>query len=479
MEPTNERLKQSLSKGLFTKIVVTLSEALNCAVDCMDWRTMVLISKNDVPQYLRNGSLYGAFDDDGDESFEVPSDCFKTDLTLSSLPDLRFALRSLRYWGVIEFPIEVYQYMIVSVDIAEIVELRREFVEFENQFNGASAMKVPDDEVRCRITRFNVQTILQSVNGPVDAAVVCDVGLEMVRWLHGQHFSIDVAYPRAATADRHLPILKYFVEKLGCEKEEYVITAAVLGGSLSCLEYLLEQGFPLRHSAVRDACYHSHPHILKFLLQRGLPFDDSDAVYYALRPGNMKCFKLLHEAGCTFDNSYVHRAVHLGNVECLKYLHEHNLFNITDPGNVALCAAAADRGHLSCLQYLHEHHCPWDHTTKDNSMMHYECLKYAHEHGCPWGGKHPAISSPKCFIYVVLNGPPRLWALNLVLNVLFSVFFLFWCCSRFTGSVHDMKVWDILRLITGLGTAVVTLLGLNVFVFELAAALSPESSGGN
>jgi len=402
---------------------------------------MIAINKQDVPRHLRNGSLCAVFDDGDNELFEVPSDCFKTDLHFRSVEDLRFALRSMRYWGVIEFPIEVYQYMFLSVDVADIAGLKKEFVEFENQLNGSSAMKVPDRDVKRRMSRFNIQTVLQSINGPVDAAVACDFGLAMVQWLHGQHFSIDVAYARAATADRHLSILKYFVEDVGCAKEEHVVAAAVLGGSVMCLKYLLEQGFPLRDSAVRDACYYSHPRILKFLLQRGLPFDDTDAVYYALRPGNVKCVEVLHDAGCVFDSRYVHYTVRHGNVECLSYLHQHNVFTISDPANAILCAAAADGGHLSCLMYLHEHHCPWDHTTMDNSMVHFECLKYAHEHGCPWGDKRAALAHPKCFAFVVLKGPLRLWIVYLIVGVLFCLPIAFACTMYVTDGDFGSAVW--------------------------------------
>ena len=153
-----------------------------------NWWQMETIHKSNVPYYLRNGSLYSALDDDENGPFEVPSECFKSSLQMNSLEDLRFVLRSLRYWGVIEFPQEVYRYMFLYVDRPVVERLKmREFSEFENQLNGISAMlAVPEKDVdRQRlVTSFNIYDTLQSVNGPMDAAVVCDFGLEMVKWLH-------------------------------------------------------------------------------------------------------------------------------------------------------------------------------------------------------------------------------------------------------------------------------------------------------
>lgn len=58
-------------------------------------RSMISISKSQVPSYLRNSEFYHALDEDGGE-ITIPRDCFKESTVIVSTQDLRRLLSICR-----------------------------------------------------------------------------------------------------------------------------------------------------------------------------------------------------------------------------------------------------------------------------------------------------------------------------------------------------------------------------------------------
>lgn len=92
--------------------------------------------------------------------------------------------------------------------------------------------------------------------------------LKVVQWLHYKR--IWPLYPNAmisiAALNGQLPIVNWFRE-IGTKPSIITMLAAVKGGHLHILQYLLDQGCPIHEDTLETAVMHGHLHILQWINQ--------------------------------------------------------------------------------------------------------------------------------------------------------------------------------------------------------------------
>jgi hypothetical protein len=119
--------------------------------------------------------------------------------------------------------------------------------------------------------------------------------------------------------------LKYIYEK-GWPIAHGSLSIAVEEGNLDCVQFLarFDCQFPvLHHSLVESAAAYGRYDCLRFLLERSNgPYNGEIAATYAAEEGNLDCLRLLHEKGCPCNTQAILFAVEEGNLDCVKYLHE-------------------------------------------------------------------------------------------------------------------------------------------------------------
>lgn len=163
-------------------------------------------------------------------------------------------------------------------------------------------------------------------------------------------YSVDVN-PYICAFNGNLPLLKRVM--VTHENDQYIISSAARGGSLECLKYLHELGYPLL---------------------------DVDCIS-AVEGGNIDCLRYLHEHGCVLSEDVFREAVTNLNVEMVEYLHKNNCPHDEDPypetiniegTDMAKCLhrlgyplneevfdEAVHRGNFELVEYLHKNNCPW------------------------------------------------------------------------------------------------------------------------
>ena len=74
--------------------------------------SMISIHRQEVPLFLQQGSFFAALDAEDTDCFQVPADCFKKCAEIHSPSDLMSHVRTLRYWGVDDLPMDTILYLI-------------------------------------------------------------------------------------------------------------------------------------------------------------------------------------------------------------------------------------------------------------------------------------------------------------------------------------------------------------------------------
>lgn len=181
---------------------------------------MLSITKNDVPEYLRSGLFYCSLEGDDAEVFEVPANVTKPDLILHGKEDLQHLLSSLRYWMVMEPPIELVEFCLLP---------------------GSEELPCLDDDQH--LSYLPVLRRVQQKQDPktqLDEAIVSGyfpilrcvvdliVGKGLVK-LSSEHFGL-------ALRTNSVECVRYFVEQ-GCPHN--VNTRHYYQNSVDCLEYVL------------------------------------------------------------------------------------------------------------------------------------------------------------------------------------------------------------------------------------------------
>ena len=253
---------------------------------------------SEVPEYLVGSELHRNFcssDEDGDVDasadvvgrISVPAECMKLDAMVNNIEDLRYLLRTLRYWVSSLLPEELIKFCIGKTCAVEALEVLEEFSSELDQLQPlVKVLRVGRD-----IPSMMVGAAGQGV-------------LSILRCLH-QSASRDAVNPwsfgifEAAAEGGHVECLKYAHEQ-GCPWNQNTCRNAALGGHLECLKYAHEQGCPWDQYTVSGASEDGHLECLKYAHEQGCPWDQGTC-NYAAAGGHLECLKYAHEQGCPWD----------------------------------------------------------------------------------------------------------------------------------------------------------------------------------
>lgn len=297
---------------------------------------MELISREDVPAYLRSGTLFQCLDSADEEKFEVPTECFKKDPGVENIAELSFVLRSARFWGLDDLPFTVVSYLVNKCLISK---------------NDGETLIADFPEYRTFLTSV-LQVGQQEKDAVITTAINMGLGADVVKHLHSQdRYPLSREAYIAAAGKDDLPLLVY-MHCHGCVWIRTAIQSILSHGSIKCFKYAMRLiGFDTS-GFLTCAVSYNQLELVRSMLDMGIP-PEASAMTDALHRGNLEAIRILHEAGCAWPENTAQLCVTRNHLDCLTYAHENGCSLPQD-----LCTIAARYGHLHCLEYAHLQGCP-------------------------------------------------------------------------------------------------------------------------
>eukprot|EP01032_Pedospumella_encystans_P010346 gene10346-12099_t len=212
---------------------------------------MINIRRSEVPLYLQTSSFYLSLsEEDDDEPISIASTNFKPDSTVSCALDLRLLLGTIRFWGLDSVPSELIDYCMNADNTIEVPPILREFdSELDYLKIFPELLKLPHSKRIERCALFG-----------------------------------------------NLPILQYIAEKTGHDYSVVISAAAVTGGSLSCLKYLVESHCPVDVTVAVAASRHNQLDCLAYLFSIGVATHYS-VTQTAAANGHLRILQYIHQHG--------------------------------------------------------------------------------------------------------------------------------------------------------------------------------------
>ena len=319
------------------------------------------LSRDRVPLYLRNGSLYQNLDEDDNGTFEIPEQFYKENSAVDSDQDVIRVIQTSRFWGV-EIPVTALQYIVVGSSALDLDIHTKEFPELETVLQKVSRVRATQASSKL------VKTISEGLN------------LSLVQTLYhlGYPFSAEACEAAAAIGD--FEILMYLHTE-GCPWDERTTTAAAISNKIACLEYAVDFQCSVDANLQYVVAKSGNLAALQLVHRSGISLT-SEVASCTLNGDHVDCLRYLHAQGCALPPT--HTAATCGAFECLKFLHEQGV-----PWEEQTCLFAAKNGHLKCLNYANTHGAMWDADCCALAACggHLNCLVYLRENGCPWNEK--------------------------------------------------------------------------------------------
>ena len=178
------------------------------------------LSRDKVPLYLRNGSLYQNLDDDDNGTFEIPEQFYKENSAVDSDQDVISVLQTCRFWGV-EIPVTALQYIVVGSAALDLDILSKEFPELETVLQKVSRVRATQASAKL------AKTISEGLN------------LGLVQALYHLGYPLSAEDSEAAATMGDLEILMYLHTE-GCPWDERTTSAAAISNKIACLEYAVD-----------------------------------------------------------------------------------------------------------------------------------------------------------------------------------------------------------------------------------------------
>lgn len=416
---------------------------------------MLSIHRNEVPDYLRKGGFFSALDPEDDGAFEVPSDCFKTEMVVESQPDVAHLLRSLSFWGVEVVPLVVLQFMIDEHKGWKWALFFFDFPEWRS------------------VLMAYLLVANQKAEGRIMMSIDCELGIEVVQWLHESGCALNSDDCSIAAATDDLATLK-FTHSQGFAWDLITLAAAIKNKSMQCVAYAL-QCIPFADvtlaTCVELSIRSGSPRTSKFLLENGCEATASN-MHYAVRRSNVACVRELHEHGCEWDAEFAHKAIQCDALECLQYACEQGLPLVAWDDRLCLAVILYDR--VRFLKFLHEQGCNLDAIENipfATLLGSVECLQFMHEQGCEWNDITYIATwrskSWRCWWYAVSHGCPcyTIPSTYFFIGIYGAMFY----CAGTEG--HDPLLWWILIAMVSAMIGLVTMNQENVLqgVISIAA----------
>ena len=399
----------------------------------------VFIKMSDVPEYLHDSEFYRSLEDDA--QFSVPKRCFKQDLSVETLQDVKSLLHTLRFWGVklslIPESLIAYYMSKTKQHIHGLtVEYRKELpflTLLEKIKNSPRDLRI---KTAASIGLVEVMTYLlphqQEKSDTVCYAAAKNGHLNCLQFAHEHDYGWDESVNMVAAEYGHWDCLKYALQHRCPAHLAKCMEAAVrvrekdnptllLLRELGCqwpsdpshylrdlkfADFAISHGYVLpKHALTVVSCSFGLKE-LQFTHQHGGEWDAWIPSILA-KAGKLDCLRYTLECSCPTDGSISRIAASTGSLECLRLTREFQL-----QWNADTTAAAASAGHLDCLQYAHEQGCSWNTDTCTNAAEkgHLACLMYAHEQGCPWNEETCTAAVMhdhlECLSYALQQGCP-------------------------------------------------------------------------
>ena len=182
---------------------------------------MIEICQADVPQYLQDGEFFRNLHNDDEEDLEkfwVPGNCLKPSIIVANYSDLRFLLRSLRYWMVADVPWTAEFFLFESSCLFEIDE----FLDY-----------LPKPLMTYIINKTSMREVmLQALKRG---------SLPLLLWLRKEHYTLPSNACYLAALSGKLNVLE-FTYNIIMTLDQSCVRAAIISGSLECLQYIHQHG---------------------------------------------------------------------------------------------------------------------------------------------------------------------------------------------------------------------------------------------
>lgn len=275
---------------------------------------MKRITRYEVPRYLQHGHSFHNLPATI-QTFEVPSDCLKANLTIKTDQDLDHLLRSVLFWRLFETPKEVFEYIMDKA--------------WNEWHSVAGRTKAQLTKVFRKFAAENktFRSLIQSVHEQLGAP------LEHDWW----------AVPALLT---NVPnIANYFV----LEQDPQIaktLTCATYVESMKCMQLARLQGWTFRITIYEPA----NQHRLRWIQRE---CETVEAMERAAGSGHLGLLRHLWEENCPWDERVCAAAAAGGHLRCLAYAHYRGC-----PWDRRTIVNALENLHFECLGFAYEHDCP-------------------------------------------------------------------------------------------------------------------------
>jgi len=386
--------------------------------------TLVCIRPSQIPAYLKAGKFFESLDASTDEEIELPDDVMKTDLQITNVAELEYQLRSLRFWGVLDMPYEVLDFILdvennidsLSVDFALDFPLLASALLMRPKFG----VKRVWEAIRLNSLHLLKYLVDRGAEVPdyLCSTVSRDGNLEMLKYLlETLHLPVDARSCQNALASGNMPCLEYLRDRGAMALIAGYKTTTVTDpigfnatpvADLQTLKFALAQGCVMSSLLMEDAATMGLLEIIQYAHENGCEWS-TGAAKFAAHHNHLHILRYYHENGGQWCEVISRAAAQHGRLECLRYVCDNGC-----PVDFTVAGSAAYNGKLDCLQYLHSIHCPWGEGACNAACEggQLECLKFLIENGCPVYNSALKLAelygSRDCFDYLISKGitPP-------------------------------------------------------------------------
>ena len=236
--------------------------------------------------------------------------------------------------------------------------------------------------------------------------------IECLKYLYENNFTFTNEVFSIALLNGNLESAKFAYEN-GCKIKMSDMNWTLEGGNIECVKFLLEKDLKFDQRSLEICAGKKDKKLLEFVIANYKTSDqkgDTTCIYAALK-GSIECLKFAHENGYPLDDSHIcNLSAKIGSLDCLRYAHENGcklqlqtLFNSVEESKMeclkychengcefpkSAIQIAVKKNKINFVKYLHENGCPWDEEVFNDSIIsgNLLCMKYLHENGCPYDG---------------------------------------------------------------------------------------------
>lgn len=341
---------------------------------------MISIKYGDVPSYLHNSDFYDSLTcENPNEEFQVPTKCFAHDESVESAEQFLTMLQVIAFWGLRMVPVGFFRFGCkvpksellsllgaADVEIKLAQDLQDIFTEGSQQYLKR-AMVTGRHEVVATVVEYKLETLTEDV-----ASTAAELGqLGHLKLLVQNECPLVKAAGAKSAAEKaasggHLDCLKYLRE-LGCEWDKYLLVVAAKGGHVNILEYAHSRGLTWTPDE-------------SFAMPTRFDLINLTPLVAAVRGGHLECVRYLLDSGAALEPKFSAIACEHGHLHILKLFHERGA--IWEEG---VCFFAIAHNQFECLQYLMENDCPWSEEASTHAARNGQLtmLAYVVENGNP------------------------------------------------------------------------------------------------